>query len=617
MNMKCYLSNIPNKEKPNPITIRKISNTIMNTLVDISMQEFAEEIAVNGKTVVLAELKEPKLSKYTEIIGQELIMLDFDNKDENNLYTLEDLEADSLMQEYACFIYKTFSDKNSNVDKFRVVFRLDRVVTSNREIEQIYQELFKLYPQADSSVGQTSRIFFGSNSGYEVIDWGNRLDTTDLLEERKTFIPNGIEAIRGEIIDESISNYELLKLGRYDIVKDKLGDNYSGVFPDEYSAVNHFCSLDLRELLELPEDNPFIDILHEEENPSASIYFSEATGSYFYKCFSENNQITTDIKGLLCKFLKKDNFEVIQLLTYITNSKITMDSDLGKMKLNATLFKKELLNGKIAEKYPELYFYLKKYILEIPLMLEYMFDYVYEDSEGNLKIQNYYSIETLTKMLSRSLNKRISINKTKRILNVIVVTEIIQKVPEELIAEEIYNRVILEQKQNDNKVRTSNIYQPNLLIEEHKDYMGEIGKILKRNNVTIDSLGYELIYRLFGEEKANRDFPQSYKPLVNKGLIKMSRQDTNLTNKSIQLEKSIVKILMKELDSKGYMFEKDLISKLARNKKQKIASIRPQYNKVRADIINKYSLKRTKLTKGLHQELGIIEQYSSKVIFYK
>lgn len=306
--MKCYLSNIINKEKPNPITIRKISNTIMNTLVEISIQDFAEELTLNGKTVVLAELKEPKLSKYTEIIGQELIMLDFDNKDENNLYTLEDLESDSLMQEYACFIYKTFSDKNSNVDKFRVVFRLDRVVISNEEIEQIYQELFKIYPQADSSVGQTSRLFFGSNSGYEVIDWDNRLDTVALLQAGNTEVPEVVETASGEIIDENLPNYLLLKLGRYDIVKDKLGDNYSGVFPDEYSAVNHFCSLDLRELLELPEDNPFIDILHEEDNPSASIYFSEATGSYFYKCFSENNQITTDIKGLLCKFLRKRHF---------------------------------------------------------------------------------------------------------------------------------------------------------------------------------------------------------------------------------------------------------------------------------------------------------------------
>ena len=148
-----------------------------------------------------------------------------------------------------------------------------------------------------------------------MIDWDNRLDTVALLQAGNTEVPEVVETASGEIIDENLPNYLLLKLGRYDIVKDKLGDNYSGVFPDEYSAVNHFCSLDLRELLELPEDNPFIDILHEEDNPSASIYFSEATGSYFYKCFSENNQITTDIKGLLCKFLRKDTFEVIQLLT--------------------------------------------------------------------------------------------------------------------------------------------------------------------------------------------------------------------------------------------------------------------------------------------------------------
>ncbi|HBH5802111.1 TPA: hypothetical protein KTX80_003144, partial [Enterococcus faecium] len=134
---------------------------IMNNLREVTIQEFAEELAVNGKTVVLAELKEPKLSKYTEIIGQELVMLDFDNKDEKNLYTIEDLEADSFVQKNASFIYRTFSDMYSEIDKFRVVFQLNTTVTDNHEIEQIYQGLFKKYPQADSSVGQTSRMFFG------------------------------------------------------------------------------------------------------------------------------------------------------------------------------------------------------------------------------------------------------------------------------------------------------------------------------------------------------------------------------------------------------------------------------------------------------------------------
>ena len=205
--MKLYLSEIRNNKKPNNYFITKLSKEILNNLVDISLQEFAEEIAINGKTTILAELSEPKLSKHTPIIGQELVMLDFDNKDTNNLYTLDDLEHDTFMQENACFIYRTFSDENSEVDKFRVVFHLDRLITINSEIENIYQELFKKYPQADSSVGQTSRLFFGSNSGYEVIDWDNRLDTECLLINEKVEDSNNLEVLSGEMLNEDTPIY--------------------------------------------------------------------------------------------------------------------------------------------------------------------------------------------------------------------------------------------------------------------------------------------------------------------------------------------------------------------------------------------------------------------------
>ncbi len=209
--MKVYLSNILNKVKPDQYKVKKISNTIMNNLREITIQEFAEELAVNGKTVVLAELSENKLSKMTKIIGQELVMLDFDNKDEKNLYTIEDLEADSFMQKNASFIYRTFSDMYSEIDKFRVVFQLNTAVTDNQEIEQIYQALFKKYPQADTSVGQTSRLFFGSNSGYEVIDWDNRLDTKSLLVDKEMVDSNSSEVVSGEMLNEDTPIYLLLK----------------------------------------------------------------------------------------------------------------------------------------------------------------------------------------------------------------------------------------------------------------------------------------------------------------------------------------------------------------------------------------------------------------------
>ncbi|MEA4820851.1 MAG: hypothetical protein VB122_01245, partial [Erysipelotrichales bacterium] len=465
--MKVYLSNIPNKEKPNQYMVKKISNTIMNNLREITIQEFAEELAVNGKTVVLAELSENRLSKMTKIIGQELVMLDFDNKDENNLYTIEDLEADSFMQENASFIYKTFSDLFSEVDKFRVVFHLEKLVTDNQEIEQIYQALFKKYPQADSSVGQTSRLFFGSNSGYEVIDWDNRLDTKSLLIDEDVVDSNSLEVVSGEMIDDSIPTYELLKLGRLDIVKEKLGENYKQEFPDDYNAMNYFKSLDMREFLELPHENPFYDIFHEETEPSASVFYAEKYGIFLYKCFSESHPYCGNIISLLERYLKISSIEIVNLLVEISSSKVTNTSKLGQSKFNAQKFKKELQSGELEENYPELYKYFSRYQIEIPIILDFMYDYVYTDGNGELRYLNYYSINNLAKQLARVTNqKKVSLDRTRKILYHMIVTEIVKKQPEAEIPKEIMKNIIVEQKKDTTKLRTSNIYEPTNLTDE-------------------------------------------------------------------------------------------------------------------------------------------------------
>lgn len=614
--MKVYLSNIPNKEKPNQYMVKKISNTIMNNLREITIQEFAEELAVNGKTVVLAELSENMLSKMTPIVGQEVVMLDFDNKDENNLYTIEDLEADSFMQENASFIYRTFSDIYSEIDKFRVVFHLDKLVTENQVIEQIYQSLFKKYPQADSSVGQTNRLFFGSNSGYEVIDWDNRLDTTKLAEVRNTDISKEVKAISGEMIDDSIPNYELL--GRLDIVKNKLGDNYKQEFPDDYNAMNYFKSLDMREFLELPDGNPFLDILHEEDNPSASVFYAEEHGIYLYKCFSASNKYCGNIISLLERYLKISSIEVVNLLVELTGSTVTNTSQLGQSKFNAQKFKRELQSGELKQTYPELYQYFSKYQVEIPIVLDFMYDYVYMDDNGELRYLNYYSIKNLAKQLARVTNqKKVSLDRTRKILYHMIVTEIVKKKPEAEIPKDIFNGLILEQKKDCTKLRTSNIYEPTNLTDENTAVSEGIAKVLRENKVTVGSLSYELVYRLFGEEKAYQDFPQSYKPLVEQKKIKMSKADSNLSQASEKLEKASVRIIMNEIEEKGYVYEKDVISKLAKARRLKVRDTAERFKKLRADIYNKYGLNTCRLTKELYNQLGIKEKYSSKNVIYK
>ena len=608
--MKLYLSEIRTNKKPNNYFITKLSKEILNNLVDISLQEFAEEIAINGKTTILAELSESKLSKLTPIIGQELVMLDFDNKDPNNLYTIDDLEQDTFMQENACFFYRTFSDENSEVDKFRVVFHLDKLIDNNLEIEYIYQELFKKYPQADTSVGQTSRLFFGSNSGYEVIDWDNVLDTNNFKK-----IINSGSSLHGEIVDSCLPIYELLKIGRYDLVREKLGNNFSGNFPDPIVAGNYFKTINMVDLLELPESNPFIDIFHDESNPSAGVYLNKEYDIYLYKCFSESNSFQGDIIRVLRKLLNINSYtKVIEILIDITNSEINWRSELGEARYNAIELQKSLENNTLRLNYPELNKYLYNYRNEIIILLDLVFDYTYIDKNTNeVKYMNFLSLKTYTKLVKERLGYRISEGKMWNILNVVTVTELMRKIETSKIPPDIFENLILKQNEDSEQIRTSNVYTPTIDVDNAQN----IAKNLAENNVTISGLGYDLIYRLFGEIKANQDFPQAYKPLVDKGLITMSSKDKNLTKSSISFEKSMVKIMMNEINNKGYLFESDLISKLAKKRNVKQNVIQNILRKVRADVYSKYGIKRERLSKELYSNLDIKGKYSPKIVLYK
>ncbi|HAP4636671.1 TPA: hypothetical protein IUW62_002785 [Enterococcus faecalis] len=631
--MKVYLSNILNKEKPDKYKVKKISNTILNNLRQMTIQEFAEELSVNGKTVVLAELSENKLSKMTPIVGQEVVMLDFDNKDENNLYMIEDLEADSFMQENASFIYRTFSDIYSEIDKFRVVFHLDKLVTENQEIEQIYQALFKKYPQADSSVGQTSRLFFGSNSGYEVIDWNNRLDTKSLLIDEKVVDSNSLEVLSGEMLNENTPIYLLLKYKRYDLVKQKLGNEHSNIFPDDITASNYFKTRDMREFLEISDENPFYDIFHEEDNPSASVYFAKDIQIYMYKCFSESNPFHGDIVKVLKEYLGFRSFsEVMDLLIEVTNSEISYLSEIGQAKRDYNDLRDQLRYKQLKNNYPEVYSYLNRYEDEVIEIMDIMFDFTYLDkTTGKLQYLNYLSLDRITKYVNDRLHKKNSKTKISNIMNLIIVMEMVTKLPPSELPKELKEQLIDKQQSDSQQIRTSNVYKPSIDLA----HVYEIAKKLKRNNVTINSLGFEVVYRLFGLEKAKQDFPQAYSPLEDRNLIVMSEKDSNLPKKNVDFENLVVKILFRELKKKGYIFEETLIllvteklKNIESKKKNKVngskikksiseQSTKQQYVKVRADIINKYDLSRHRNNVETNTLLKVKGKFSSKVIIYK
>ena len=197
MKIELCMEDIQRRSKPNSDEIRLIQNTLYKKIKKKEVQEFAESIANQGKTSMLATYFETE--EFSERIHsinfkqQQLIMLDFDNSKVDikayGVTTYDYVRNHDFIKQNACFMYRTFSDKESSVDKFRVVFVLNESVKDYLLIGNIYTKLFRLFPSADRKCSNPNRLFFGSNRGYEEIHFSNLLNvkefTSDIVPMKK------------------------------------------------------------------------------------------------------------------------------------------------------------------------------------------------------------------------------------------------------------------------------------------------------------------------------------------------------------------------------------------------------------------------------------------------
>lgn len=592
--MKLYIHNKEFKNKPKVSDIKIVSNSILDNLVDISIQDFAVEHTEKGKTVLLCELESNKLSKQTPIISQNIIMLDFDNKDLSNLYTIEDLEQDIFMQTNASFYYRTFSDEKSKVDKFRVAFQLDEVAKSNSEIEEIYKELFRMYPQSDKSVGQTSRLFFGSNSGYIEIDFDNRLNHQKLINKDKLS-----EQI---ILDESTPNYLLIKNKQYELVHNKLSGFSDIVVADEATAFRYLKTLDMKEILELPEENPFIDIISGENNPSASVYRSD-DGTYLYKLFNKGNNVPPkDIIGVFSSLTGDSWFKSIQNLMYIVGGEINPNSEIAMIKRKTESFLSFITDNEFKNIAPSLYSWIGRYVPEINAILNIMLLYYRQNDKGEIKYINYLGTKKLKIEMESRLGYPISESKIKTVINVLSTIDGIWKLSNDEVPTDLLETL---NKYKGEKQNRNNVYELREYPENVVENMEDIAYELKRNNVTVRGLSFELLYRIFDEEKAKQVFPQN----------KLNFQDKEipLSEKSLKIEEVAIKYIKKEIKRKKFVFESSVIRYLY---KKEFVDAEYKYKQMIGDILNKYDLKRARLSKVLKKELGLESIKSSKTIIY-
>ncbi|EOS7983085.1 hypothetical protein DXT36_RS13725, partial [Enterococcus hirae] len=295
--MQVYLDNQQFINKPKNLEIGIITNKIYKQRADLDLKILAKEIAEKGRTVMLATYIANL--KQSELEQQSLLMLDFDNTDLNNQFTLEQALADRFIRDNACFIYRTFSDSRT-IDKFRVVFALDNALESTDEVTMAYRYLLSKYTQADQKTKNPNRLFFGSNSGFIEIDFNNRLSKYEVVKEvlevkekvKTAYVANEIKQY--EIIDNT-KVYECIKNKEFKKAKEILAIKYANrnvlniEFENEISVKNFYTTeVDIVEFLDLPQSKNFCCILTEEENASAGIYRTAKTNIQIYHNFATN-----------------------------------------------------------------------------------------------------------------------------------------------------------------------------------------------------------------------------------------------------------------------------------------------------------------------------------------
>lgn len=131
------------------------------------------------------------------MVQQQMVMLDFDNTTKvkvagstkkkdvkttgDDYITLDTVLNDPFIQENAVLVYTTPNHKE-DWHKLRVVFFLNRPLLNHKQVTALYVQLLAKYPQADKSIKNCNRLFYGGHN-YFITGAENVLEVPqDVLE---------------------------------------------------------------------------------------------------------------------------------------------------------------------------------------------------------------------------------------------------------------------------------------------------------------------------------------------------------------------------------------------------------------------------------------------------
>ncbi|TDL30704.1 hypothetical protein E2R51_17110 [Jeotgalibacillus sp. S-D1] len=600
--MKILLDTVDYLSKPSGREIGLINNRIIQcNPVEIDAAKLAEEVT-KGKTFIPATFKSIgdsiKRSK-ANWESQQVIALDFDEG-----LTLDEAINDEFFKHNAVFLYTTFRHKE-NHHKFRVVFVLDKPLTQYKVFEYIIDDLLRCYPQADRACRDGSRLFFGGKEASS-FNFNNRLKVSSFAILNRT----PLQDIKGNL-DMSVTrvhtkpeashsnlytNYvELIGNGKTEKLQELL--HIEPVTLSSNEVLDYLKKQDLRAFLGIRTEGNFIDIFHDEDSPSASIYQSHRkNGHWLYKCHSSSNPFIGTILHVVQRLLECSVVESKKFLMELYMIEIYESEAVKEFKETIDIYKELLMSEVLEEIYPHFCKVFSKYghLLDLYMLLDLAKEFITNDTDP--KIVFYHSIRTLAQHFGRSTSA------TGTRMNFFTLFKVIRKLDETELPEELLKIHQRNKRENHFQYR-SNTYELPMYTYQFFHQIDEMCRVWLDKGCTGRTISYEGIMRTFGREEADRVFPQD----KGKEIAELNEEVVS----SIQFN------TLKLIQSKGWTTEKEILDMVNLYFKGQQEFKTKQFKRCIAEMVDAYDLEIIPSNNKLKEEMGITEEEMSKSSFPK
>lgn len=626
MKLHVHLDEKKYTTKPSEQEIKtSLNGRITEKIIELDIKDLAQEVGLEGRSVVFGNFP-PHERQSEKLISQQMVALDFDNTKidmingektkvqttGNDYFTINQALANDFIRTYASFLYETFSS-TEDWNRFRVIFVLSEAQINARKVTNIYKYLMKMFPQADKSPKDASRIFFGGISNLIEIDYENVLPTdilaldTELTDSKIAKIPSYVE------ISDNIQR-ENYKRPTYKLIKDGTLESWQEVqkrwqsiklntvsFPTITNAKEAINYLPMNILFDLPSES-FHDIFSTDKSPSANVWKNQS-GVWLYTRFNQglDGNKTYNNLGLLRNLLGSGNTPASfdTALNFAINHlglHIEELDEFKNIKDSVQIFKSILLEADLKETHPDLYklFGKYRYQSEVNAILDVFLMNTYKDENGEIRCLNYYSLNTLANKIGS--NKR----KVEKITNLMTITGIIRKLPDQDIPSKLLGQLKKNQthftihgkteQRNRKRSRRSSVFELSNLIENFSK-IEERSELLTKKGLTTKGLNREWIEKNINSKLADEVFPQD--------------TDRHVSTDTLNFEKTLIKYALEQINKHGFVMVQKLHSYM-HNKGYSKTFTDTKIKFALNDILDGYNLKRIRLTKALKKELNIL-----------